>query len=47
MCNDAELHKMELTSAEKKITYVCSDPVWLYFRPSIVSYFAAAERSDQ
>ena len=31
----------------RKNTYVCSDPVWRYFLPSIVLYFAAAERSDQ
>ena len=39
--------KRNLLRLKKIITYVCSDPVWLYFRPSIVSYFAAAERSDQ
>ena len=32
---------------QKKNTYVCFDPVWRYFRLSILSYFAAAERSDQ
>ena len=47
MCYDADLHKMQLTSAGKKNTYVCFDPVWRYFRLSILSYFAATERSDQ
>ena len=31
----------------KKNTYVCFDPVWRYFRLSILSYFTAAESSDQ
>ena len=39
--------KRNLLRLKKIIIYVCSDPVWLYFRPTIVSYFAAAERSDQ
>ena len=39
--------KGNLLRLKKIITYVCSDPVWQYFRPSIVSYFAVAERSDQ
>ena len=53
-CHTCDLCVMMQTSTKRNflqlkkiITYVCSNPVRLYFRPSIVSYFAAAEHSDQ